>query len=62
MRTIAMAACLVFAWGLTGCSDDVTVYQPGVYKGKVDPLLAKQANAEHQAQLRERLKQVQGAE
>jgi len=62
MRVIAIAGCLLFAWLLTGCSDDVTVYEPGVYKGKTDPLLAKLATEEHKAQLRERVRLVQGAQ
>jgi len=40
----------------TGCSraTDVTVYEPGVYKGAKDPLLAKLASAEHKTRLQER--------
>ena len=32
----------------------VTVYEPGVYKGEKDPLLAMHAKPEHKAQLQER--------
>ncbi|MCU0971969.1 MAG: hypothetical protein MUF57_09345 [Gammaproteobacteria bacterium] len=40
----------------TGCgrATDVTVYEPGVYKGPQDPLLKMHATAEHKAQLQER--------
>ena len=40
----------------TGCgrATDVTVYEPGVYKGPKDPLLALHATAEHKALLQER--------
>ena len=40
----------------TGCSraTDVTVYEPGVYKGSKDPLVATHATAEHKALLQER--------
>jgi predicted outer membrane protein len=40
----------------TGCgrATDVTVYEPGVYKGPTDPLLALHATAEHKALLQER--------
>lgn len=37
---------------VTGCG--VTVYEPGVYKGEKDPLLALHAKPEHKAQLQER--------
>ena len=37
---------------ITGCG--VTVYEPGVYKGEKDPLLAMHAKPEHKAQLQER--------
>jgi hypothetical protein len=40
----------------TGCgrATDVTVYEPGVYKGSKDPLVKMHATAEHKAQLQER--------
>ena len=40
----------------TGCSraTDVTVYEPGVYKGSKDPLVKAHATAEHKALLQER--------
>ena len=37
-----------------GRATDVTVYEPGVYKGSKDPLMAMHATAEHKALLQER--------
>lgn len=39
-----------------GCTDkaDVTLHEPGVYKGSSDPLLAKEKTAEHQEALEDR--------
>ncbi len=46
---------------LSGCyeSPDVTVHEPGVYKGTRDPLMAKQRSPEQQQILRERFSLVQ---
>lgn len=46
---------------LSGCyeSPDVTVHEPGVYKGTRDPLIAKQRSPEQQQTLRERFSLVQ---
>lgn len=46
---------------LGGCyeSPDVTVYEPGVYKGSDDPLLDKLAAEQRQEQLIERFNAVQ---
>jgi hypothetical protein len=56
--TAAMVAFLVLALGSTaGCyrsPTDVTVYDPGVYKGAPDPLVAASKNPEHEQALRER--------
>jgi len=46
------AALTVLAALVAGCG--VTVYEPGVYKGKADPLLAAHAKPEHKALLQER--------
>jgi hypothetical protein len=45
----------------TGCgrATDVTVYEPGVYKGPKDPLVKMHATAEHKAQLQERFSKGQ---
>ncbi len=41
------AAAVVLATGLAGCWDatEVTVHNPGEYKGEADPLLAQSASA-----------------
>lgn len=46
----------------TGCgrATDVTVYEPGVYKGSTDPLLKLHATTEHKTQLQERFTKGQG--
>ena len=43
--------------GSAGCTErtDITWHEPGVYKGGVDPLLAKQKDPQQIAALRERL-------
>jgi hypothetical protein len=41
-------------FALAGCSD-VTVYEPGVYKGASDPLVEDLRSEELQQQLRERV-------
>lgn len=45
-------------WALAGCyeSPDVTVYEPGVYKGTDDPLLDKITSEQRQEQLVERFR------
>jgi hypothetical protein len=48
-RASALAALVTL---VTGCG--VTVYEPGVYKGEKDPLVALHAKPEHKAQLQER--------
>ena len=54
--TLALLAVLA-----TGCSraTDVTVYEPGVYKGPKDPLVKMHATDEHKAQLQERFSKGQ---
>lgn len=53
---VALAAAL-----LGGCyeSPDVTNFEPGVYKGKPDPLVEKSRSDEYEEQLRERFASVQ---
>ena len=56
-RVILKAGSLaVLAVLATGCgrATDVTVYEPGVYKGPKDPLVEMHATAEHKALLQER--------
>ncbi len=57
-RTIFILMVGVFLAGLIGCSYEnrsMTYHEPGVYKGKKDPLLAQQK----QQELIDRLKLVQ---
>lgn len=56
-RLLALAAGVgVMLLGSTGCTEKttVTLHEPGVYKGDVDPLLAKQKDPEHQETLKQR--------
>lgn len=57
LRAIWLGGVLI----LTGCyeSPEVTLHQPGQYKGTRDPLLVKQQSPEQQARLRARLGQGQ---
>jgi hypothetical protein len=53
-RSLAFAIALgVLGFGTSGCMD-VTLHEPGVYKGATDPLLEKQADAAHIEALQER--------
>ena len=54
------AAAAVLAAGLAGCWDstEVTVHNPGEYKGEPDPLLAQSASARANT-LTERFQRVQ---
>lgn len=54
MRTFTLALLAALTVGLAGCSD-VTVYEPGVYKGKSDPLVEDLRSEELQQTLEERL-------
>jgi hypothetical protein len=56
-RSLAMALALAFLpLSLTACAEraDVTLHEPGVYKGGADPLLAKQADPQHVEALQDR--------
>ena len=56
-RPLAMALALaVMSMSLTACAEraDVTLHEPGVYKGGADPLLAKQADPQHVGTLQDR--------
>ena len=55
MRTLAVLAMLAMLTAGCGQGRDVTVYEPGVYKGAKDPLVAAVASDELNAQLRARL-------
>ncbi|MDT8437409.1 MAG: hypothetical protein RQ729_00195 [Wenzhouxiangellaceae bacterium] len=55
-RRFHLPLLVVAALLLAGCyeSPDVTRFEPGVYKGESDPLLAKSGNTAHQENLAER--------
>jgi hypothetical protein len=58
MRITLYILSLVLLLGLAACSEEnreFTLHKPGVYKGTIDPLLAKQ----HDQQLINRFKMVQ---
>lgn len=62
LRAGTLAAGLLLLGGmLSGCYEDtdVTVQEPGVYKGKTDPLLEKMETASLQGQLDDRFRSVQ---
>lgn len=66
VRTLLVAATAVlFAAGLAGCyeSNDITLADPGHYKGQSDPLMQKlQPGSKLNKQLDARFKLVQAAE
>ena len=56
-RPLAMALALaILPMSLTACAEraDVTLHEPGVYKGGVDPLLAKQQDPQQIQTLQDR--------
>lgn len=61
VRVGLLALVLPLSMALYGCyeSPDVTVFEPGVYKGKSDPLLDKQKSAQRDQQLADRFNAVQ---
>lgn len=60
-KTMIFLAFLIGTMMQAGCGNpaDVTVYEPGEYKGKPDPLLAKLEQPELQQELRDRVRQIQ---
>ena len=60
-KTRLMLIALLLMSSLVGCyeSPNVTLYEPGEYKGHQDPLLQKQRSAEQQQRLRQRFGLVQ---
>jgi hypothetical protein len=60
-RHLMLTLLLTGTAALSGCyqSTDVSLHEPGEYKGKKDPLLAYEGSAEQQQKLLERFKQVQ---
>lgn len=56
-RPLAMALALAFLpMSLTACAEraEVTLHEPGVYKGGKDPLLAQQQDPQHIEALQDR--------
>ncbi|NHA15945.1 hypothetical protein [Thioalkalivibrio sp. XN279] len=53
MKTFTLALSAIALFALAGCSD-VTVYEPGVYKGASDPLVEDLRSEELRTQLDER--------
>jgi hypothetical protein len=53
MKSFTLALSAVAFLALAGCSD-VTVYEPGVYKGASDPLVEDLRSEELRTQLEER--------
>jgi hypothetical protein len=51
MRKVTVALLIMASFAMGGCYEDtdITLHDPGVYRGTTDPLLAKQANPEQQA-------------
>jgi hypothetical protein len=58
LKVAAVALLAVLGTGC-GSSLDVTVYEPGVYKGAKDPLVAMHATAEQKAALQARFTKAQ---
>ncbi|MGD9387216.1 MAG: hypothetical protein PVI87_03220 [Gammaproteobacteria bacterium] len=54
MKSIPLALSAVALLALAGCSD-VTVYEPGVYKGASDPLVEDLRSEELREELNERM-------
>jgi hypothetical protein len=54
MKTLPLALAAFAFLALAGCSD-VTVYEPGVYKGASDPLVEDLRSEELRAELDERM-------
>lgn len=54
VRTLAVIAMLAALAAGCGRSREVNVYEPGVYKGAKDPLVAALASEDQKSRLRER--------
>ena len=61
MRYRNIMVILLLSLGLSGCyqSADVTLHEPGVYKGTRDPLVKLQGSEGQQQKLKERFNLVQ---
>jgi major membrane immunogen (membrane-anchored lipoprotein) len=61
MRKVTLTLLIVASMALGGCyeSTDITLHDPGVYRGGSDPLLAKQASPEQKDRLGKRFQMGQ---
>lgn len=61
MRKVTLTLLMVASMALGGCyeSTNITLHDPGIYRGGSDPLLAKQASPEQRARLGERFQMGQ---
>jgi hypothetical protein len=61
LKQLSIFILLVSSTLLTACYDDVgvTLYEAGVYKGAVDPLVAASKSTAHKERLRKRFDMVQ---
>ncbi len=61
LKHLSIFIILVSSLLLTACYDDVgvTLYEPGVYKGAIDPLVNVSKSAAHKERLRKRFNMVQ---
>lgn len=53
-RSLAVAAAVLGLALLGGCGSDVTMYEPGVYKGKQDASASEEAAEQRAGDLRDR--------
>lgn len=61
MKTLKIALVASIGLLVSGCGEatEVTVYEPGVYKGPTDPLLSKTDSAEYRQEMRARFERGQ---
>ena len=61
MKTLKLAMVAAIGMLVSGCGEatNVTVYEPGVYKGSPDPLLATSGADSHQQAMKERFQRGQ---
>ena len=59
LRQLGLAIGVTTLLALSGCGEPVIFYEPGEYKGAIDPLVAKSGSGELDSELRDRFAQVQ---
>jgi len=59
LRKLGLVISVTSLLALSGCGEPVTFYEPGVYQGKTDPLVAKSDSGELDQQLSDRFQQGQ---